>query len=154
MSGIAIGGGGGGGFNPQPPTNTVTGSGSYTIPAGKYGHISMTTSASMRIQVGQRLADNVSFIGNGNASSNSASQWIVAGASISTNSATGSNNASVGVNVDIQRAGTATANVRIDGADACTAIASGYLQGLSGGGGSAGVTGNVNTAWTVSLFDV
>ena len=77
-----IGGGGGG---QGAPESVVTGSGGYTIPAGKYGYLQMASTVTWYRSGSQtNIGTGSSDILSSNSANNSAHQWVSAGTSIST----------------------------------------------------------------------
>jgi len=114
------------------PEQTIVGTGSYTIPANRYGFISMTTS---KAQTHVGVYSGGGGFGNGNGSANSSSQWIVAGDSITTT----------------------TAQVNINGVPACRSISSSATiiwPGVNPGGTAYGSSANNSQSWSVSLYRI
>jgi len=148
MSGIAIGGGGGGGFNPQPPTSVVTGSGSYTVPAGKYGHLQANATVGTGAS-GTGSSTNSGAAGGGGGSANSSSQWIIAGDSITTISSYPNIGPTLFNNFSASTA-SAYSRVLLNGSNFCTASSSSQSMGYS----YRAVTSSGALGWSVALFDV
>lgn len=125
-SGIAVGGG----LTPLAPESLVMGTGSYTVPAGKFGYISMSVSSSKAYSW---AALNVGGQGNGGASANNNGQWIIAGTNITTSAA----------------------NVSLDAVSACSASSSYSTANVNGGSTVVSLPVSASTqSWSLCIFSV
>lgn len=104
------------------PSSVTTGVGSYTIPAGYYGHISMSTSASAAGCFGGAFNQPDVGSGAGGATANANHQLLVAGDSITVGSSDPSGQ--TGAGTQAIRKTTGYRIIYLNGVNACVSYAS------------------------------
>lgn len=133
------------------PESTVVGTGSYSIPADKYGHINMTSSSTSVVKHKHTGSGGTNSQG-ASASSNNGSQWLVAGDSVSTsNTAPSTTITTTSTSASI----IAYARVLINGTTNCGARSSiGGGTDLSSGSPTVNLTSSVEAGWSVAIYPI
>lgn len=143
---INIGGAGGGQSSPE---QIVTGTGTYVIPAGKYGLLTMNTSVAASARA---ASQNAASNSNGSGSSNSVQQWVVAGDTITTQTSFPSisiSTANSGNNV------IAYTKVLINGTVVCSSHAGMAAQTTSSGSPTTGNGASTGDAsWSFAMYSI
>lgn len=125
------------------PESVVVGSGSYTVPANKYGFLSGSAATSATgVPGGSTLS-----AGSAAAVSN-IYQWLTAGTSITTS---GSSASASGVTSETYS--TSTATISLNGTTATQSHARAFTVG-QGSPYTAEIYGGYTVAWSVSLFPI
>ena len=131
------------------PESTVVGTGTYVIPANRYGFLNMTASVS---SYSHGYSQNVGCGGGGGGAASNGSQWVLSGDSITTGSSHPTSTTSAATS---PVAAEGNSWVFVNGAVNCAASAGAGSSTVSSGGpfyAAAGTAGYVG--WSVALFRI
>lgn len=151
------------------PEDTIQGSGSYTVPANKYGFLSANTSfaaagwvgsgstdyQNATRNMGSSLGSSDPFAISASASANNSTAWLKEGDLINSTSltSTGATNSSSSAYIGFYTEGYNA--IRVNGNDFCVSrAAGGYMKAASNGFTWTGVRATGRAGWSIALYPI